>query len=262
MVLLLSLCTLASGSTGNAALIFNETSSLLIDAGISAKRITEGLAQVGLTPAGLDGICITHAHSDHIAGLRVLMKRTQAPLYMTQATAEELLRQFPGLEPKIHVIFPEETIEIGNFFVKNFSTPHDIAGSVGYTISDGERKCAVVTDLGYAADSVLRNILGAHLALVEANHDVEWLMSGPYPPYLKKRILSDHGHLSNEASGELCCLLAEHGAEKLILGHLSPENNTPARALSTVQAILKGRGLEHVSVTVAAQKSCCPPIEV
>lgn len=257
-----SLSTLASGSTGNATLVFNETSALLIDAGISAKRITEGLAQVGLAPSDLDGICITHAHSDHIAGLRVLMKRTRAPLYMTQATAEELLRQVPGLEPNIQVIYDEETLQIGNFFVKNFATPHDIAGSVGYTISDGVRRCALITDLGYVAESVRRNILGVHLALVEANHDVDWLKSGPYPPYLKKRILSDHGHLSNEASGELCCLLAEHGTEKLILGHLSPENNTPAHALNTVQSILRGRGLEHVSVTVAAQKSCCPPIEV
>ena len=257
-----SLCTLASGSTGNATLIFNPTSSLLVDAGISAKRITDSLAQVGLAPSELDGICITHAHSDHIAGLRVLMKKARVPLYMTQATAEELVRQLPGLEPAIHVIYNEETTHIGDFFVKNFATPHDIAGSVGYTISDGVRKCALVTDLGYATETVQRNILGAHLALVEANHDVDWLKSGPYPPYLKKRILSDKGHLSNEDSGELCCLLAEHGTEKLILGHLSPENNTPAHALSTVQSILRGRGLEHVSVTVAAQKTCSPPIEV
>ena len=210
---MLELCTLASGSSGNAVLVFNETTSLLIDAGISAKRICDGLRQLGLEPAQLDAICITHSHSDHISGLRVLLKRVTCPVYATEATGAVIARQVEGAAERLHTLQPQEPVCFGSLKVQAFSTPHDAPGSVGYTVSDGERKCSVVTDLGFVTEEVRQSIYGSQLALVEANHDVDWLKSGAYPPYLKRRILGDGGHLSNEDSGELCCELAEHGTQ-------------------------------------------------
>lgn len=259
---MLELCTLASGSSGNAVLVFNETTSLLIDAGISAKRICDGLKQLGIEPAQLDAICITHSHSDHISGLRVLLKRVLCPIYATEATGAVIARQVEGAAGRLHTLRPQEPICFGSLRVQAFSTPHDAPGSVGYTVSDGERKCSVVTDLGFVTEEVRQSIYGSQLALVEANHDVDWLKSGAYPPYLKRRILGDGGHLSNEDSGELCCELAEHGTKKLVLAHLSQENNTPERARSVVCSMLARRGFDQVSVTVAPRQMCCQPIEV
>lgn len=259
---MLELCTLASGSSGNAVLVFNETTSLLIDAGISAKRICDGLRQLGLEPAQLDAICITHSHSDHISGLRVLLKRVTCPVYATEATGAVIARQVEGAAERLHTLQPQEPVCFGSLKVQAFSTPHDAPGSVGYTVSDGERKCSVVTDLGFVTEEVRQSIYGSQLALVEANHDVDWLKSGAYPPYLKRRILGDGGHLSNEDSGELCCELAEHGTQKLVLAHLSHENNTPERARSVVCGMLSRRGFDQVSVTVAPRQTCCQPIEV
>lgn len=259
---MLELCTLASGSSGNAVLVFSATTSLLIDAGISAKRICDGLKTLNMAPADLDGICITHSHSDHISGLRVLLKRTHAGIYTTEGTARAIARQVEGAGERIHTIHASDPFQLGDLTIQAFATPHDAQGSVGYTFTDGTRKCSVVTDLGFVTEEVRQSIYGSQLALVEANHDVDWLMSGPYPYYLKQRILGDGGHLSNEASGELCCELAEHGTEKLVLAHLSQENNTPERARSVVCGMLSRRGLGHVCVTVAPRSECCAPIEV
>ena len=258
---MLELCTLASGSSGNAVLIYNETTSLLVDAGISAKRICDGLRQLGFGPERLGAICITHAHSDHISGLRVLLKRTACSVYATEAAAQGMARQVDGVSERLHIIHPQEPFSLGPLVVQAFSTPHDAPGSVGYTISDGVRKCSIVTDLGYVTEEVRQSVYGSQLALVEANHDVDWLQSGPYPPYLKRRILGDGGHLSNEASGELCCDLAEHGTEKLILAHLSQENNTPERARNVVCGMLARKGFDQVAVTVAPRQAS-QPVEV
>ena len=258
---MLELCTLASGSSGNAVLVFTETTKLLIDAGISAKRLCEGLKSLDLSPADLDGICITHSHSDHIGGLRVFLKRTSAPVFATALTAQAM-ENIDGIAGRVHTIFPMEPFELGDLTVQAFSTPHDAPGSVGYTVTHNSRKCCVVTDLGFVTEEVRQNIFGSHLALVEANHDVEWLMSGPYPYYLKQRILGDRGHLSNEASAQLCCELVQHGTEKLILAHLSQENNTPERARSVVCTTLSHRGLSHIPVTVAPRCTCGTPVEV
>ncbi len=259
---MLELCTQASGASGNAVLGLTESAVLLIDAGISAKRFCEGLRRRSIDPAALDGICITHAHADHISGLRVLLKRTGAPVYATQGTADALASQVDGAAERLHIIYPGEPFSVGGLTVQAFSTPHDAPGSVGYTVADAHRKCCVVTDLGFVTNEVRSSVYGSQLAVVEANHDVDWLMSGPYPPYLKRRILGDGGHLSNEASGALCCELAQHGTEKLVLAHLSQENNTPERARSVVCSMLSRQGLAHVSVTVAPRTTSCDPIEV
>ncbi|MBR1780024.1 MAG: MBL fold metallo-hydrolase [Oscillospiraceae bacterium] len=259
---MLYLCAIASGSSGNAILIYNETTTLLIDAGISAKRICDGLALMGRSPSDLDGICVTHAHSDHISGLRVLLKKTDAPLYATDGTGQALLRETPGAGERLREIRPGADFAVGDLGLSAFSTPHDAEGSVGYCVTDGQRRCSVVTDLGFVTEEVRRGVLGSHLALVEANHDVDWLMSGPYPPYLKRRIRGDLGHLSNEDGGALCCDLAEHGAHTLILGHLSRQNNTPERARQVVGHMLRARGYDGVALEVASHQVCSPAFEV
>ena len=259
---MLELTTIASGSSGNAVLVHDESASLLIDAGISAKRICDGLKQLGKSPADLTAILITHSHSDHISGLRVLLKRTDAHIYTAAPTARAIEEQVEGALGRVHILHPQEEYDFGSLTVLPFSTPHDAPGSVGYTVTDGRRKCCVVTDLGFVTEEVRRSVLGCHLALVEANHDVDWLRAGPYPYYLKQRILGDRGHLSNEASGELCCELAKNGATKLILAHLSAENNTPERARQVVQAMLRRSGLDHVWLTVAPRCDCAAPVEV
>lgn len=258
---MLELTTIASGSSGNAVLVSDGTVSLLIDAGISAKRICDGLKQLGKCPADLTAILITHSHSDHISGLRVLLKHTCADIYTTAPTAR-VLEQIDGALGRVHILHPLEEYDFGTLTVRPFSTPHDAPGSVGYTVTNGVRKCCVVTDLGFVTEEVRQSVLGSHLALVEANHDVDWLRTGPYPYYLKQRILGDRGHLSNEASGELCCELARNGTTKLILAHLSAENNTPERARSVVHAMLCRSGLEHVSLSVAPRCECAVPVEV
>lgn len=235
---------------------------MLIDAGVSAKRICDGLKSLGFAPTDLSGICITHSHSDHISGLRVLLKRTNAAVYTCSATANTLRKQVDGIEGRIEVVEPLTSFSIGDLEVTPFPTSHDAPGSAGFSITDGVRKCSVVTDLGFVTEDVRHCVLGSQLALVEANHDPEWLMSGPYPYYLKQRILGDGGHLSNEDSGELCCELAASGTSKLVLAHLSRENNTPERARNVVCDMLARRGFDHISVTVAPCDHVAAPIEV
>ena len=259
---MLTLSTLASGSSGNAILVGTQQTSILVDAGISAKRITTALTQLGRSAAGLDGICITHSHADHISGLRVFLKRTDCPVYATEATAEAICGQLPEAECRIRLIRTAAPFQIGAVTANAFPTLHDAPGSVGYTFTDGARKCSIVTDLGFVTDEVRENIFGSQLALVEANHEPDWVLSSPYPPYLKSRILGDHGHLSNEDSGSLCCELAQHGTEKLVLAHLSRENNTPERARTVVCGMLTRAGLAHVAVSVAPRQECAAPIEV
>ncbi len=258
----MNLCTLASGSSGNAALISAKNTFILVDAGISAKRITTGLAQVGRVPSDLSAICITHSHSDHISGLRVFLKRSKCPIYTTQQTAFALCSQLPEAESRIHLIQRSDRFQVQNLQITSFATSHDAPGSVGFSFADGERKCSIVTDLGQVTEEVRESVLGSHLALVEANHEPEWVKSGPYPSYLKARILGDQGHLSNASCSMLCCDLVKHGTKKLILGHLSKENNTPERALGTVKNILQQEGLDRVSVTVAPRQECGLPVEV
>ena len=243
-------------------LVYNARTVVLIDAGVSAKRICDGLKSLGFAPTDLSGICITHSHSDHISGLRILLKRTNAAVYTCCATANTLRKQVDGIEGRIEVVEPLTPFSIGDLEVTPFPTSHDAPGSAGFSITDGVRKCSVVTDLGFVTEDVRHCVLGSQLALVEANHDPEWLMSGPYPYYLKQRILGDGGHLSNEDSGELCCELAASGTSKLVLAHLSRENNTPERARNVVCDMLARRGFDHISVTVAPCDHVAAPIEV
>lgn len=239
---MLELCTLASGSSGNSLLVTDGRTHVLVDAGISCRRICTGLKELGVEPTELAGVLITHEHSDHISGLTTLTKQLKLPVYASPGTGRQLCYRIAFLEELLRPVAPGEGFSVGGLAIESFPTSHDAAESVGYALSAGGRKAAVVTDLGYVTEAVLRGIRGADLLVAEANHDVEWVQSGPYPYHLKARILGDRGHLSNEAGAELAWTAVEGGARTVVLAHLSHENNTPARAHEVVRGVLERRG--------------------
>ena len=239
---MLELCTLASGSSGNSLLVSDGRTHILVDAGISCRRITNGLKALGVDPRELSGVLITHEHTDHMAGLATLTKQLRVPVYASRGTGRQLCYRIAFREELLRPVTPGEGFSVGGIDVESFPTPHDAAESTGYALSAGGRKAAVATDLGCVTPEVLKGIRGADLLVCEANHDVEWLRSGPYPYYLKARILGDRGHLSNEAGAELAWTAVEGGARTVVLAHLSHENNTPRRALDVVGGVLSRRG--------------------
>lgn len=229
----MTVTTLASGSSGNCILISHGDTHLLVDVGISCRRIKTALAALGLGCGDLSGILITHEHSDHISGLATLFKQYHLPVWCSAGTGRQLVYRIAFLGEVLHTFRPGEAFTVGGLTVNPFPTCHDAAESVGYTFTDGEHKLALVTDLGVVTAVVEQAICGCDLLLAEANHDPDLLTSGPYPYYLKQRILGERGHLSNAACAALA---AKSGAKTVILAHLSAENNTPSLALSAVRA--------------------------
>lgn len=221
---------------------------LLVDAGISTRRITASLASLGLTPAELDGVLLTHEHSDHTAGLMTLTKRYRLPLYATGGTAAAVQARMPVTGPVLRVIPRQGTFSVRDTLVTTFPTSHDAVESVDFRFDHGGAAAAVLTDTGCISRDMEETLTGVSLLVLESNHDVEWLRSGPYPEYLKQRILGPRGHLSNEAAAALARYLAERGTRQFVLAHLSRENNTPARALQVTERALGELG---ASVTVA-----------
>ena len=239
---MLELCTLASGSSGNSLLVTDGRTHVLVDAGISCRRICTGLKELGVEPTELAGVLITHEHSDHISGLTTLTKQLRLPVYASPGTGRQLCYRIAFLEELLRPVAPGEGFSVGGLAIESFPTSHDAAESVGYALSAGGRKAAVVTDLGHVTQAVSDGIRGAELLVAEANHDEEWVRTGPYPYYLKQRVLGRRGHLSNEAGAELAWTAVKGGARTVVLAHLSHENNTPARAHEVVRGVLERRG--------------------
>jgi len=240
------LTVFASGSTGNCALVRGGGQSVLIDAGISARRIRQGLARAGLLPEDLSGIFITHEHSDHIKGLAVLLKSSPVPLFAPETVAAAVCRAVPGADVYIRRVEPERTYDFDGLSVTAFPTPHDTPQSVGYRMEAADGRFALATDTGCVTETMLRYLTDTDVALIEANHDITMLKNGPYPPALQRRILSDRGHLSNAECTFLASVLARSGTKRLVLGHLSKENNLPGLALRTVLRGVEGTDAEVV----------------
>lgn len=231
--------TFASGSTGNCSLISDGRVNILIDAGISMRRVTAALSEYGLTPQDLCGVLITHEHSDHISGLSMLNKYYRLPIIAPPELCAVLKSMKPELAGSLNAVNVGEALNIDGFKISSFRTPHDSSFSVGYRF-EGSSVFAFATDTGMITDDMLYGLSGTDTALIEANHDIEMLRNGPYPYFLQKRILSERGHLSNAECGKLAVCLANSGTKRIILGHLSRENNTPALALETVKSALCG----------------------
>ena len=235
--------TFASGSTGNCCLVSDGGVNVLIDAGISARRIVQGLGVLGLAPQDVCGVLITHEHSDHISGLPVLVKRTGMRIFAPSELGEVLKRVKPELSESIDYIPPDGGLCVGDVRITAFPTPHDASASFGYRI-EGSEVFAFATDTGHISDELLEGLQGADTVVIEANHDKVMLKNGPYPPLLKQRVLSEHGHLSNDDCAKLACLLADSGTRQIILGHLSQQNNTPEAAETAVSEALSGRNVK------------------
>ena len=235
--------TLASGSSGNALLLSFGSTHILLDAGISCRRIVTSLQSLGLKAPDISGIFITHTHTDHIAGLQTLLKKCPAPIYATPGAMGSLLSKVPGTTERACSLPVMEPLRIGAVSITSFPTSHDAPGSCGYRIDTADGSIGLLTDSGFVTEAAADILPGVDLAFLEANHDVEALCSGPYPYYLKERILGQTGHLCNEDAGRFAVVLAEAGASEIVLAHLSRENNTPAMALRAVSTALSAAGL-------------------
>lgn len=239
-------CQLFSGSQGNCTYIGTSKSGILIDAGVTAKRITERLEELEVSPESIRAIFITHEHIDHVKGLRVLAKKNNIDVYATPLTLEEL-EHGGHLNGDFNAFSMENTIELDDFKVSSFHTSHDSADSCGYRIElSDDRKIAVCTDLGYVSDTVRKGIYGCDLVVFESNHDIAMLKQNiNYPEHLKRRILGVGGHLSNVDCSREMPNLIKNGTTRIILSHLSRENNTPFIALRASVTELENIGAKR-----------------
>lgn len=235
--------TLASGSSGNAALFSWGETHLLIDMGISCRRICRSLAALGLTPEVLSGVFITHEHGDHIGGLATYIKKYRTPIYCTPAVSRQLSYRLAGIEPLLRPVESGKCVSFGKVEMDILSTSHDCRGSAACHIRTPEGRVGYLTDTGYIPEKTGEGLLGADILVLESNHDTDMLLAGPYPYPLKKRILGTEGHLSNDAAAEFAVESVRAGTRTILLAHLSAENNTPELALLTVGSALREAGL-------------------
>ncbi len=265
----MELCSITSGSSGNCIYVGSDNTHIIVDAGISGKRIEEGLNSIGLTTTDLNGILITHEHADHIAALGVLARKYGIPMYATGGTiagikASKNLGEIP--DELFRKIESDQPFQIQDLKVNPVKISHDALEPVAYRIGQGEHVVGVVTDLGKYDDYIVDSFCGVEVLLLEANHDVNMLQVGRYPYYLKRRILGDKGHLSNELSGQLLCRLLHDKLKMVLLGHLSEENNLAELAYETVRLeILMADNVykpDDFKIRVAGRKQCSELVAV
>ena len=262
------MCSIASGSSGNCIYVGSDATHLLIDVGISGKRTEAGLQELGLSGRDLDGIFITHEHSDHISGLKVLARKYEIPLYATGGTIDAIRKTKNGgeIDSELWVeVKEDQRFTLKDLTVYPMRISHDASQPVAYRISYGSQRVAVCTDLGEYNDYTVECLKGLDAILLEANHDVNMLQVGPYHYHLKQRILGKRGHLSNENSGRLLSRILHDGLKYISLGHLSQENNLPELAYEAVRMeITMGDNpysAEDFQIQVARRSELSPVME-
>ena len=239
------LCQLFSGSSGNSIFISSGETKILVDAGVSAKRIENALSNIGENASDLSAIFVTHEHTDHIKGLRVLASRYDIPVF-ADARVLNAMRGSGDVTDKMHADAVTRGMELDGIEVLPFENSHDSAACLGYRFNlCGERSVAVCTDTGYITDDAKATVRGSDLVFLESNHEIRMLQNGSYPYHLKIRILSDRGHLSNEACSVFARELLESGTTRLVLAHLSRDNNHPDIARQTTLAALGEAGFHE-----------------
>lgn len=252
---------LGSGSAGNCAYLEAGETRLLIDAGFSARRIRQHLAALQRTPETLTGILVTHEHADHINGLPQLAARLGLPVYCNRLTRDEIVHTFPEERFDFRLFETGASFEIGEVGVESFSVPHDAQDPVGFLLRTAEGNLGFLTDLGHATRLVLERVRAAHVLVLEANHDVKMLQDDPRRPWsLKQRILSRHGHLSNDDAANALAEILSADLRHLYLGHLSRDCNRPELALQTITRRLEQLGAHHVQTEVTAQFVASPTL--
>jgi len=236
---------LGSGSSGNATLVTDGTNSILIDNGLSFKRLEERLAAVGASPAQLSGVFVTHEHSDHVLGLGVLSRKHRVPVFMTEGTRASLPPALGHIE-RLETVEAGETVTLGGLSIASFSIAHDAADPVSYTITTARSKLGFATDFGHTSHLVRMRLANSHALVLESNYCPHLLRTGSYPPKIQQRISGRSGHLSNHDAAKLLSELAHDGLQLVVLVHLSRENNLPALASRLAREALPGHPAEIV----------------
>ena len=228
-------CSLYSGSSGNSLFVESENTKLLVDAGVSSKKIEEALGNLEIDPTSIDGILITHEHSDHVQGLGTFAKKFNLPVFVNEKTLDAMPKQKEKISEKNIKLFNiNEKFEIGDLKVKPFSIPHDAANPCGFNIFKDDKKISIATDIGHMTNGILKNLEDSIFIMLESNYDPEVLKYSKYPYQLKTRIAGPDGHLSNDLAGKTISYLLNSGLKQAVLGHLSKQSNFPELAYKTV----------------------------
>lgn len=255
------IAVLASGSSGNSIVIQSGGTSVLVDAGLSARRTLGCLEGMGIDPRALDALLITHEHEDHVRGAGPLVRGLGLPVYATAGTLDAIGERL-GPDCTRVTVRVGTALSLGSFRISPFSVSHDSADPVGFSVGNGRCRLAIATDLGAVGDAARRHLSCADCVVLEFNHDERMLLEGPYPWHLKERILSGRGHLSNGDASREIVRLARGPLSTLILAHLSAENNTPELALAAATDAFREAGVEGVSVVVSSQDASSGPLSI
>jgi len=253
---------LASGSKGNSILIRTESTKILLDAGLSGKKITNFIQSLELDENKLDAVVISHEHSDHIRGAGIICRKFQIPLYITKATYDTCMNRLGKLDAGVKYFKKESSFIIGNIKIRAFESSHDVVDGSNFVlkkVGDDNRKLAIATDLGFSSHLMITQLKESTSIILESNHDETMLIHGSYPPLLKQRIKSKHGHLSNEQAVEVIKKVYHPGLKNIILAHLSEENNLPVKAEQLMRKYLKDKNLELI---VASQYESTKLIDI
>jgi len=264
--LVMHFCSLFSGSSGNALFVREGSTSILVDAGISMKRIFSALDSIGTDPKELSAIFISHEHNDHIKGAGIISRKLNIPIYANENTWAKMINLIGRVAPEnIRIFETGKQFRLGDIEIKPFAIPHDAAEPVGFNIFANDRKLTIATDIGHVNPEILAHVEGSNLILLESNHDLKMLQIGPYPYQLKRRIAGKFGHLSNDSASEIIMHLCKCGTSSFILGHLSKENNFPELAYLTAENTLRAMDLvigEDVFVEIASRDCVGRLVEV
>ncbi|MFH1112629.1 MAG: MBL fold metallo-hydrolase [Pseudomonadota bacterium] len=257
----MKLTPLASGSSGNSFLVRANGSAILVDAGLSGKQISKRLEDAGTDPGSLEGILVSHEHSDHVKGVGVLSRKFKLPVYINRGTWNAVEKTL-GKVHRLEIFETGKVFEIGGLRIHPFSVPHDCADPVGFRISCGTAKLGIATDLGTATGLVTSLLTGLHLVVLESNHDPKMLRDGPYPWELKQRVRSRLGHLSNPESAQLLQRIVSDQLQAVILAHMSETNNSPDLALDCARSSLREFLAQRGRIFCAGQDEVGPTIEI
>lgn len=251
---------LGSGSSGNCAYLECDDTRLLIDAGLSGRQIRQRLLSIGRAPESLNGILITHEHNDHIQGLTALAAKLNLPIYCNRQTRDAIRSQL-AIEADFRLFETGASFDLGSVIIDTFTVPHDAYDPVGFLLRADCATIGFLTDLGHATKLVMERVRRANVLVLEANHDLQMLQDDPRRPWsVKQRIVSRHGHLSNDAAAQLACEIVTANLEHLYLGHLSTDCNRPELAHQTVSRELLKIGATHVHIAAASQDIPCPTL--
>ncbi|UCH88379.1 MAG: MBL fold metallo-hydrolase [Thermoplasmata archaeon] len=257
----LNICVLNSGSSGNSTVIYTGKTSIMLDAGLSGKETVKRLNEIGLSPNQFSGILVSHGHRDHTSGVGVLARRFKIPVFLNKKTHIEI-SPYVGEIPILKSVRSGSSFDIGDIQIETFSVSHDSSDPMGFIFKSNHSRIAHITDLGNVTPAILKKIRDMDLIVIESNHDIDMLINGSYPEYLKRRILGPKGHLSNIAAANALVEAIGSITKAVILAHLSEDNNHPDLVHSTVHEILEEEGLGDIALTIASRYSAIPVINI